>query len=96
MEAFWIGYSMFVGLWVALMLAASAETWRVNGKLWGVLVGLASVAAPLVGIALYSPRVALCGAVIGLCLVGVARWIQRQEENELKGKPVSRLFRVLT
>lgn len=93
MEAFWIGYSLIIGLVLAMADVAAIEIAHKFGRRPGLAVWGVAVLVPLAVMFYLSPKVALGSAVIGALVTSAAIWFKEQEEKERLGVSTSWMLR---
>lgn len=95
MESTWIGYSLVVGLWLAIADWAAIEIAQHHGRRPGLVVWVVAALLPLLVTLYLSPKVGLGAAVVGAMLSGMAYWLHQQAKKEERGEPVHWLNRLL-
>lgn len=84
---------LFLSVWLTAGDWASIEVRQSRGFKLGLMLWLAAVLFPLVGVAVfYSFKAAIIGAIGGTLLSGLAYWCKRQDKL---GAKASRLYLML-
>jgi len=94
MQAYWIGYSVLFGLWLAIADGIAVDVKMKHGQRPGLAMWFIAVLLPLAVVFYHFPTVGFGAAFIGTAMALATKWLKQQVEKEHRGEPTSPLLRL--
>jgi hypothetical protein len=92
MQAYWIGYSVLFGIWLAIADGIAIDVKMKHGQRPGLAMWFIAVLVPLAQVFYLSPKVGLTAVVFGTAMSLALKWLKQQVEKEHRGEPTSPLL----
>lgn len=92
MQAYWIGYSVLFGIWLAIADGIAIDVKMKHGQRPGLAMWFIAVLVPLAQVFYLSPKVGLTAVIVGTTMSLALKWLRHQVEKEHRGEPTSPLL----